>query len=78
MMSGLSRYVLRDTNIAAKQRSVGLDSDEQSRKLIAVEFPRKVLRALVAQVPVELQSRLDGVQVGEVVRRQHLALDVGC
>src|SRR5208337_1674897 len=44
-------------------------------KFIARELPRKGLRMLVAQVLVKCESHANGIQVGKVVWREHLALD---
>jgi hypothetical protein len=74
-MSGLGCYVLMGGSVRAEQLLAGCNPLKQVGKFIAIELPRKGFWMLVAQVLVKCQPHANGIQVGEVVRREHLALD---
>ena len=75
MMSRLGRSILMGGSSSPEQFLAGRDSCQQGSKLVTIELPRKGLRMLVAQVLVKRQPHPNGIQVGKIVRRQHLALN---
>ncbi len=75
IMSGLGRNLLLGGKVTSEQSLARCNPREQVGKFIASELPRKGLRMLVAQVLVKCESHANGIQVGKVVRREHLALD---
>src|SRR5271166_2356443 len=75
IMSGLGCILRLGGKVASEQSLARCNPLEQVGKFIARELPRKGLRMLVAQVLVKCESHANGIQVGKVVWREHLALD---